>query len=377
MKKFAYLLLTAFLSINLTACHDDDNKGDGKSTATGFYTINGGNKSGKIPASLTAYDYESGVSTPALQDAFYNVNGIELGDGAQQAVICDGKMFIMMYSSNLIWVVEPETLKIIGSIRPEGDAQSPRYGAAANGKLYVSMYTGYVSEIDPSSMTITRSVAVGPNPDELGVAGNRLVVACSDGQNSKGLATDGVKYGNSCLSFVDLATFTETRLFDLKKVLNPTDVVSNGTDAFVVCKGTYDGKNPNIVVKVVGNDVRTVCEGTLAGIAGKELLVINAPYGSTEPFTYKRYNVDTLSETGSIATQVKGEDSWIEYPNGVFADPQSGDIVMLSYILDGSGNAQYRQPCYANLYDKNGNFKVRVECGVGAHDVTFITKNAK
>lgn len=378
MKKITYFLLSVCLAAGFTACDDENGNGsEATETLSGFYTIDGGNKGGKIPAEMTAYNFETGVST---LNAFEAANGIGFGDNGQQAIICGDKMFIAMYGSNLIWVVEPETLKIISSIKPDGDATLPRAFAQKDGKLYCTMYTGYVSEIDPSAMKITRSVKVGPNPDQLAVWGNKLVVACSDGQNSNGNATNGVKYGNSCVSIVDLATFTETiQLQDLDMLLNPTDVVSNGTDVFVGVKGDYkDPNKPNTVVKITGNtlkDVKTVCNGTNLAINGKTLYVIYAQNGKpVDEITYKKYNVDTLQEIGQIANQSSSEDAKISYPNGVFVDPASGNIVMLSYIVDASGTAQYRQPTYANIYDGNGTFQKRVECGVGARYVTFVHK---
>lgn len=377
MKKFGLFLISAIITTSLIACSDDDNnRGEATETLSGFYTINGGNKSSKIPASITAYDFSTNTSTAPLEDAFYAANGIELGDGAQQALICGDKMFIVMYTSNLLWVVEPETLKILGSIQPTGDAQSPRYLAYANGKVYCSMYTGYVSEIDPDSMTITRSIKVGPNPDELAVAGNTLVVANSDGQNSS------AGYPDSSISIIDLSTFTQTELKDADLIYNPNTVASNGSDAFVVCQGNYkvpgtDGYIPGIVLKVSGktlSDVTKVCEGSMIDVWGNNLYVINAPYyGDPSDRTYKIYDVTTGEEKGNIVKQVSGEDSEIMWPNGVFVDSSSGDVVMLSYYLNSeTGKALTKEPCYANIYDASGNFLNRVECGVGARYVTFI-----
>ena len=162
-------------------------------------------------------------------------------------------------------------------------------------------------------------------------------------------------------------------------LLNPTDVVSNGTDVFVGVKGDYkDPNKPNTVVKITGNtlkDVKTVCNGTNLAINGKTLYVIYAQNGKpVDEITYKKYNVDTLQEIGQIANQSSSEDAKISYPNGVFVDPATGNIVMLSYIVDANGTAQYRQPTYANIYDGNGTFQKRVECGVGARYVTFVHK---
>lgn len=368
-----FVLASALLMLGgMAACSDDENAPEAVETVSGFYTINGGNKKANVPASLTAYDYATGKAT---QEAFYAENGVRIGDGAQKAIVYGSKMYIAMYTSNLIWVVEPETLKIISSIKPEGDATQPRALAAKDGKVYVSMYTGYVACVDTVSLNIEKTIKVGPNPDQIAIAGNNLVVANSDGSNSKGAASDGVKYGNSYISVVNLSSWTESKIQNIKKVLNPTDVASNGTDAFVVCKGDYEG-NPSVVVKVVGNDVEKVCEGTLIACHGEELYVVNAPYAKVVPsgdYTYKVYSVKNLNVVReNMIQRQEGQDSWIASPNCVAIDPKSGDIIILSYFLDSAGSSLVREPMYGNIYDKNGVFKKRFDCGVGARAVTFI-----
>ncbi len=369
MKKYFGFILTLALAAGLTACSDNnDPTPEVVDVASGFYTINGGNKSGKIPASITSFEYSTGTATDPLQDAFMATNGIALGDGAQNAIVYGSKMYICMYSSNLIWVVEPSTLKIIGSIVPEGDAVNPRSLAAKDGKVYASMYTGYVSRIDTVSMKVEASVKVGPNPDQIAIGGNRLIVANSDGSNSK------LGYPESSISIIDLSSFTETKIKDLDKVLNPTDVASNGTDVFVICKGNYADK-PSVVKKVVGSDVVDVAPGTNITANGDNLYIINAPYGGTrEDMTFKVYDTSSLKEKGNIVNQQAGTDSWVDYPNAVAVDPVEGDIVILSYTLSAAGAAQYREPCYANIYASDGTFKKRISCGVGARAVTFFHK---
>ncbi len=374
MKKISILAAVCILLAGFSSCSDDNKMPEAVETVSGFYTINGGNKSGNIPASITAYDYATGSVS---QEAFYAENGIRIGDGAQKALVYGSKMYIAMYSSNLIWVVEPETLKIITSIKPEGDATQPRALAAKGGKLYVSMYTGYVSCVDTITLTVEKTIKVGPNPDQIAIAGNNLIVANSDGSNSKGTSTNGVKYGNSSVSIINLLNWTETKIQDLNKVLNPTDAASNGEDAFIVCKGDYEGQ-PSVVKKIVGNDVQEVCRGTLIACNNNELYVINAPYSSVaapEDYKYQVYSIKDLSLIKeNMINMTKGADSWIKSPNGVAVDPISGDIIILSYNLDSAGSSLYREPMYANIYDKDGNFKKKIECGVGARAVTFINK---
>ncbi|MDE5552149.1 MAG: hypothetical protein K2I91_03005, partial [Muribaculaceae bacterium] len=107
MKKSHYLFASLILTGCLTSCSDhNDEPNIGHGTAsTGFYIINNGNMGAQIASSITAYDYSSGMSTPALQDAFKAANGCLLGEGAQPAIIYGSKMYIPMHDSNLIWVV--------------------------------------------------------------------------------------------------------------------------------------------------------------------------------------------------------------------------------------------------------------------------------
>lgn len=372
MKKLHYLMACLAMTGCLASCSDENDKNPEivtVETLSGFYTINSGNMSSNIPSSITSYDYTTDKASPALQDAFMAANGVALGEGAQPAIVYGSKMYIPMHTSNIIWVVDPMTLKIIDTIRPTGDATGPRALAAADGKVYASMFSGYVSRIDTVSLTIDKTLRTDPNSEQMAVAQGKLYVANSDGYNYTG------NYADCSISIIDLATFTETaKIKDPANVMNPTDMATNGTDVFVICKGNY-ADVPSMVKKITGTTVEDVTPGNYMAVSGSKLYVINSPYGlPREDMGFDVYNVNTLAKEGQIVKQTAGTDSWIDYPNGVAVDPVSGDIVMLSYTLSEAGYAQYREPSYANIYDKDGNFKKRVECGVGALGVTFVHK---
>lgn len=372
-KNSAYLLSLFLMTAITTACNDTNDSGPEGiiDVASGFYTINGGNKSGKIPASITSYEYSTGAVTDPMQDAFMAANGIALGDGAQKAIIYGSKMYICMYTSNVIWVTDPVTLKIIDTIRPEGAATNPRDIVAADGKVYVSMYSGYVSRIDTLSLSVDATVKVGPNPEQLGIAGGKLYVANSDGSNSK------LEYPESSISVIDLASLSETKIKDITKILNPTDIATNGSEVFVICRGNYSDK-PSTVKKVVGNGVVDVVDGTHIAVNANNLYVINAPYGGKrEDMTFKVYDTTTLQDKGDFISQTAGTDSWVDSPNAIAVDPVEGNIVILSYTLSSAGDSQYREPCYANIYAHDGSFTKRIKCGVGAAAVTFVHKKVK
>ena len=365
-----YLFSLLALSGAMASCSKDNDepKIETVETLSGFYTVNSGNQSSKIPSSITAFDYSSGVSTPALEDAFMKANGIALGDGARPAVIYGSKMYIPMTDSNIIWVVDPVTLKVIQTIKPTGDANSPREAVGADGKLFVSMFTGYVCRIDTATLTIDHTIKTGPNTEQMAVAGGKLYVANSDGYNwSNG-------YADGSISVIDLATLNETKIQDTSKILNPTDIASNGKDVFVICKGNY-GDIPATVKKIEGSDVRYVADGTNMAINGDKLYVINAPYGmAREQMSFDIYNTSSLSKEGTMISQTQGTESWVDYPACLAVDPVSGDIVIASQTVSDAGFAQYSEPCYANIYDRTGSFKKRIQCGVGTVGVTFIHK---
>ena len=68
MRKSLILASALLMLGGMASCSDDDKAPEAVETTTGFYTINGGNKKSKVPASITAYDYATGRET---QDAFY------------------------------------------------------------------------------------------------------------------------------------------------------------------------------------------------------------------------------------------------------------------------------------------------------------------
>ena len=75
--------------------------------------VNSGNLRSNIPGSLTFIDYATGQ---ASQDAFKTANGRVLGDTPQNAVVYGSKMYIAVYQSNLIEVVDRVSLKSLKTI---------------------------------------------------------------------------------------------------------------------------------------------------------------------------------------------------------------------------------------------------------------------
>lgn len=107
-------------------------------------------------ASLSYYDpaqkrVENGV--------FARANAMSLGDVAQSMTIHNGKGYVVVNNSKIIFVIDPDTFKVLGTI--EG-LVSPRYIHFVSGaKAYVTdLYDPRITIVDPRTLEITGRIEV-------------------------------------------------------------------------------------------------------------------------------------------------------------------------------------------------------------------------
>ncbi len=307
-----------------------------------------------LEGSLTSFDY---ASATANQNLFQNANGRSLGNTPQTAVAYGSHIYIGVYESNTIeiinrWTFEEE--KQISLANAEG--QSPRSMVAKDGMVYISMFNGYVSRLDTLTLDIDKSVQVGPNPDKIAIRGNYLYVPNSDGMNYPDYGTTASK--------IDLSTFTATTF---QVGLNPTHFVSNGTDLFLLCMGNY-GDTAAKVYKVNEDDsLAEIAEATLIAVDEDNLYYINAPWGAPS-ILYKKYDIEEAETEDMLA------DSGVDSPAYLAVDPITGNIVITSYSVD-NGVTSYSTDGYAKVYDEDGNFIKQISVGVGPCWAFFNTYN--
>jgi len=263
MKHLKTLLAILMGALALTACSDD-----GEITVVGptapdtlpnAYILNQGSYYNGIDGTLDAL-LPDGSYTASL---FSNVNGQSLGDSPQNGVVYGSHLYIPMYGSNLLWVLDAATLRIVTSIA----TNSPEWVCAAGGAVFVSNNDGYVSRIDTLSMSVTTKVAVGPNPAQMTSRGDSVYVSISDGYNWSGGCADGKR-----VAVIDATTGKVTR--SLPCGVNPglLAATADGT-LYVVARGTYEGA----VVQQIAADgtTTTLCDGSIIALSGNTLYVIN------------------------------------------------------------------------------------------------------
>ena len=111
--------------------------------ATGLYVVNAGSLYNNINGSLSFINFAKETATG---NVFFDINQRSLGGTPQDAIVYGSKMYIAIYGSNVIEVVDKNTTESIKQIVPTAaQGEGPRDVVAANGKVYISMYDGYVS----------------------------------------------------------------------------------------------------------------------------------------------------------------------------------------------------------------------------------------
>lgn len=353
-KKLLSLSLAAVMMSGLASCDsNDDPAPEAVETLQGLYVVNNGNKSGNIPGSMTSYDYTTGLAT---QDIFTSANGYSIGDMPQSAIVYGSKAYIAVSGSNILWICDANTLKVEGNVKFEGEYSQPRYVVADKDKVYVSLFSGHVAQIDTLTMKMDRAITVGPNPEQMAIAGGKLYVANSDYGRQGGY-----------VSAVDLSTLSQTKI-DTSVNPNPVELYTNGTDVVVLCSGNYSSIQ-SAIYKIENNSLKYICDATTMSMRGDEVYAINYPYSSDPAKQVKAYEVYSVTSGQKLRDMVKEE---VDYPSGVNVDPLTGNIVILSYTVSAAGYAQYREPCYARIYDNQGNPIGRFDTGVGSTWVTFL-----
>lgn len=325
---------------------------------TGLYVTNSGSLYNNINGSLSLISFKEET---AVTDTFFLANKRSLGGTPQDAIVYGSKMYIAVYVSNVIEVVDKNTVKSIKQIKPTAaQGEGPRDIVAGYGKVYVSMYDGYVSRIDTASLTIDATISVGPNPEEMTIANGYLYVTNSDGLNHENNCEDG-----KSVSKIGLKTFTEAKRIPVG--MNPTKICSTTEgNVYVIAIGDYKDIPAKVQKIDKMNNVTDIAEATLMTVKDNILYLINAPFNAT-PNTYTYFSIDT--KTGNEMKELVNQR--VDSPCNLAVDPFSGKIYISSYNMVG-GYASYTTDGYVNEYSPSGQFIKRYDVGVGPCGLNFF-----
>lgn len=357
MKKLFYPALCVALAAGFVSCSNDDDKEEPVTPPAevvenhSAYVLCQGVYGLQMDGTL---DYINLKEKTVDNSVFQKANQRTLGNTPQAGIVYGSKIYVGVYESNTIEVMDGKTFSSLHQISlSENEGQNPRSMVAKDGKIYISMYNGYVSRLDTITMKIDANVKVGPNPENIAICGDYLYVPNSDGMNWPDYGTTASK--------IRLSDFTVASTLEVP--LNPCQFLSNGTDLFLLSKGNYDDI-ASAVYKISADGKYTkIAEATIAAIYNDKVYLIDAPWYASE-FKYQVYDIASDSLSDMLA------DSGVDSPVAVGVNPTDGTIVITSYVLDG-GYAGYTLPGYAVTYDAQGNRLNKYDVGVGPALIFF------
>lgn len=376
LKKYLKFWMWALLvPAVLVACDDDDHPGGGDDdefrAERGIYVFNNGNEGYGINGSLTFLDLEAGYKN----NVFMQVNGRELGSTVQDGVVLGENLYIAVFGSNTIEVVDKHTALSIAQIRPtSAQGEGPRDIVTDGEYVYVSMQSGHVSRIDPATNAIDNTVQVGPNPEEMAVLGDYLYVVNSDGLNYNGGYVNGLS-----VSKIRRSDFAEEKKIPVG--MNPTKIVAHAASGklFVACMGDYMTHPSSLWTIDTATDTATDLgvPVTLMCLSGNTLYTIYNDWSGGENLPYIAYDAltnDVVDEAfiPSVASPHNPELKYnrVDNPAGIVVNPADGHIFVASYV-DDPANA-YSLPSYVYEYDTDGMVQRSFDVGVGAVNMLVL-----
>ena len=263
----------------------------------GLYVLCEGNM-GANKARLDYINLESGTYYSNWYGSQNPTQMKELGDVGNDLQQYGNRLYAVINCSHKIEVMDLQARHIA-----KVDLPNCRYMAFKGGKMYVSAYVGSVAtpemlgsvfEIDTATLSVTREVKVGHQPDELCIVDDKLYVC-----NSGGYLMN--RY-DSTLSVIDLNTFTETEKITVG--LNPTRIrVDDQKHLWVCCQGNYKTVPPQIVV-LDGRQIRTTIPTSCANISllGANAYVLDAENKELKVFSTIDYQLSTVNYGAPIRT---------------------------------------------------------------------------
>ncbi|WP_308502603.1 DUF5074 domain-containing protein [uncultured Alistipes sp.] len=329
----------------------------------GFFLVNEGNM-GSNKCTIDHFDARTGGYQ---RNIFPESNpGVvkELGDVGNDIAIHDDRLYVVVNCSNLVEVMNVHTAEHIGSVT----IPNCRYIVFDGDRAYVSSYAGPVQidpearpgkvvEIDTRTLTITREVVVGYQPEEMVITGGRLYVANSG----------GYRYPNydRTISVVDLESFEVVNTIDVAINLHRMELDRFGR-IYVSSRGDYYGTGSDIYVVDVATE-RVIGRLGLAAsemcIDDDRLYVISTEWSYTSNSNEVSYAVYDTAEERIVSRSfiTDGTEKQIALPYGLAVNPETKEI----YVCDATN---YVTPGYLYCFSPGGELKWRVRTGdIPAH----------
>lgn len=375
LKELKYAAFALLIATGFAACSDDEGTVPVNPTPSirgekGFYVINQGSQ-GTIDGTISFVSATDSTNNE-VSDLFRAANNQILGDSPQKAIIYGSKMYVPVYGSNTLWVLDANTLKIIRQVK----TNQPEGVCASSGYVFVSNNDGYVTRVDTTAFNASTPLAVGPNPAELTAVNGKVYVSISDGYNYSENYVNGFK-----VAVIDATSFTKEK--DVTVGMNPGGIASDRFgNVFVVCRGNYF----DVAAEVWKIDATT---GKATEFAPGSLIATNNQERNSRTTQaedvicilnsqsdYSNWPNVTTIVSGAVYDTATGEkkvenlipsDHSPASPISMDVNPNDG----LLYITTQASASGYTDPGYVMVYNIDGTFVKQYNAGVQPFGVVF------
>lgn len=316
------ILVTAICTC-LLACEKDITNESNQQivpTSTTIWLLNEGSWGGNN-ADISLIDYETGDISNYI---FSEKNGRGLGDTGQDIIAYGSHLYISVWGSNTIEVVDPADGKSVRQISL--GSRGPRYLLAYNGKVYVSCYNKTIVRIDTASLSLDPQECPlsGMQPENICRVGNRLYV-CNSWEYQNGVYTS-----DSTLSVVDLDSFSE-----IKKItvgISPSTIQPINDHSLLIISQNASMQS---VLKIIDLESETVTETDIMA-TGFDIYQ-NTCYSYYQNWTTGETSLQKTNLSTLETTPIDISSAGLTSPYGIKVIPANGNI-LITDALDYSSN---------------------------------------
>ncbi len=227
-------------------------------TESGIYVVNEG-LWGQNNSTVTYYDP---IKKTHVLNLYGQANGgARLGDTGNDIAVSGNTMLISVTTSNKIEILNTLTFVSQGII-DMGAGSSPRRILIKDSVYcYVTGFNDQVSKVNYKTRQIEKSIRVGSYPEGIVQKGSKFYVANS-----------GLGSGTT-VSVIDAVSETVTKTVNVG--LNPINLgVAADGYLYVVCTGTYDTVGPQGSVYKIDTNTDTVADSLVTGNNPGEFVII-------------------------------------------------------------------------------------------------------
>ena len=386
------LSLLSLIIILLSSCRNDvmvvpmeDINTGGKTTKSdiiGMYLLKEGNM-GSNKATLDYLDLSANDSTVHYLRNIYserNPNTVMmLGDVGNDCQIYGSRLWLVINCSNKVEVARASDAVRIGKV----NIPNCRYVTFKDGFAYVSSYVGTqyggsdsplgsVYKVDTLTLEKVDSCAVGYQPEEMAIIGNKLYVANSGGY--QGMTGQGYE---STVSVVDLTTMRETDRIHVAANLHHVKADHYG-QLWVTARGDYMDETSTIWWLQQNAEGKMVVGGHLDQsvsdlcIVGDSLYFYGSQWSEVTMKNTVTYGIINVQSHQMISTNLSDapEISNIRMPYGIIVNPLQRDF----YLMDAKNYVSSGELLH---FLPDGTFDWKVKTGdIPAH-ATFIYQTNK